>query len=240
MSGHSKWSNIKRKKEAADTKKAKIFSKLGKEITVAVKFGGVDPSTNNKLKDVISKAKSENMPNENITRCIKKASGEKGDINYENIVYEGFGPFGVAVIVEAFTNNKNRTAADVRCIFDRAGGSLGQTGSVSYLFKSKGYFLIENNENIDFDEFMLNLIEVGADDILDEEEYFEVLTSVEKFNEVKKYLEDQKYTLIESEIKQVPDLYKDLTEDEMEKFQDFLDKLLENDDVESIWHDVEM
>lgn len=240
MSGHSKWSNIKRKKEAADTKKAKIFSKLGKEITVAVKFGGVDPSTNNKLKDVISKAKAENMPNENITRCIKKASGEKGDINYENIVYEGFGPFGVAVIVEAFTNNKNRTAADVRCIFDRAGGSLGQTGSVSYLFKSKGYFLIENNENIDFDELMLNLIEVGADDILDEEEYFEVLTSVEKFNEVKKYLEDQKYTLIESEIKQVPDLYKDLTEDEMEKFQDFLDKLLENDDVESIWHDVEI
>lgn len=146
MSGHSKWANIRRKKEATDAKKANIFSKLGKELAVAVKMGGSpDPNVNSKLKDVISKAKAQNMPNDNINRCIQKAAGESDAANYEEIVYEGFGPCGVSVIVNVTTDNKNRAAADIRHIFSKAGGNLGQTGSVSYMFNKKGYFLIEKN-----------------------------------------------------------------------------------------------
>lgn len=236
MSGHSKWANIKRRKEAVDGKKAKIFSKLGKEITVAVKLGGSDPNSNSKLRDMIAKAKSENMPNDNITRCIQKAAGEGNSSNYEEISYEGFGPFGVSVIVEAMTDNKNRAAADIRCIFDRAGGNLGQTGSVGYMFEKKGYFVIEKTSNIDEDELMLNVIDNGADDFIAEDEYYEVFTSPDNFNKVKEYLEQNNYVLIEADIKMISNIKKDLTEEEEEKFVTFLDKLEENDDVQNVWH----
>ncbi|MCX8074640.1 MAG: YebC/PmpR family DNA-binding transcriptional regulator [Clostridia bacterium] len=236
MSGHSKWANIKRRKEAVDSKKAKIFSKFGKEITVAVKQGGSDPNVNTKLKDIIAKAKSENMPNDNISRCIQKASGEGISGNYEELSYEGFGPFGTSIIVEVMTDNKNRTASDVRLIFDRAGGTLGQIGSVGYMFEKKGYFIIEKSQNINEDEFMLNVIDNGADDFVVEEEYYEVYTKPEMYAQVKEYLEKNKYSIIESEIKMISNIKKELNEEEEEKFQNFLDKLDENDDVGNVWH----
>ena len=171
MSGHSKWNNIKRKKEASDAKKANIFSKLGKEITIAVKNGNSgDLNVNRKLKDVVAKAKAQNMPNDNINRCIQKALGDTTSANYEEIVYEGFGPCSVSVIVEVLTDNKNRAAADIRHIFSKSGGSLGQTGSVGYMFDKKGYFLIEKNENLDEDELMLEVLDNGADDFISDEE----------------------------------------------------------------------
>ena len=185
MSGHSKWANIKRKKEATDTKRANIFSKLGKELTVAVKMGGSpDPNVNRKLRDVIAKCKANNMPNDNINRCIQKAAGDSNGANYEEITYEGFGPCGVAVIVEATTDNKNRTAADVRHIFSKAGGSLGVSGSVGYMFEKKGYILIEKNDSIDEDELMMTALDAGAEDFVSDEEYIEIFTSPDTFSDV--------------------------------------------------------
>lgn len=237
MSGHSKWANIKRKKEATDSKKASIFSKLGKEITVAVKMGGsADPNVNRKLKDVIAKAKSQNMPNDNINRCIQKAAGDSSAENYEEIVYEGFGPCGLAVIVEALTDNKNRTAADVRAAFSRAGGSLGQTGSVGYMFEKKGYILIEKNSNIDEYELMLEVLEHGAEDFVSEEEYIEITTSPEDFSAVREFLEEKNITMLEADVRQIANIKKDLTDEECEKVQNFLDKLEDMDDVQNIWH----
>ncbi|MNI62614.1 putative transcriptional regulatory protein [compost metagenome] len=189
---------------------------------------------------MIAKAKAENMPNDNISRCIQKASGEGNTSNYEDITYEGFGPFGVAVIVEAMTDNKNRAAADVRCIFDRAGGSLGQTGSVGYMFDKKGYFLIEKNDNIDEEDLMLNVIDQGAEDFIVEEEYYEILTLPDSFSSVKKYLEENNYVCLESEIKMIANIKKELTEDEEERFNNFLDKLEDNDDVDAVWHNADM
>ncbi len=237
MSGHSKWANIKRKKEATDSKKASIFSKLGKEITVAVKMGGsADPNVNRKLKDVIAKAKSQNMPNDNINRCIQKAAGDSSAENYEEIVYEGFGPCGLAVIVEALTDNKNRTAADVRAAFSRAGGSLGQTGSVGYMFEKKGYILIEKSSNIDEYELMLEVLEHGAEDFVSEEEYIEITTSPEDFSAVREFLEEKNITMLEADVRQIANIKKDLTDEECEKVQNFLDKLEDMDDVQNIWH----
>ncbi len=237
MSGHSKWANIKRKKEATDSKKASIFSKLGKEITVAVKMGGsADPNVNRKLKDVIAKAKSQNMPNDNINRCIQKAAGDSSAENYEEIVYEGFGPCGLAVIVEALTDNKNRTAADVRAAFSRAGGSLGQTGSVGYMFEKKGYILIEKSSDIDEYELMLEVLEHGAEDFVSEEEYIEITTSPEDFSAVREFLEEKNITMLEADVRQIANIKKDLTDEECEKVQNFLDKLEDMDDVQNIWH----
>ena len=176
MSGHSKWANIKRKKESTDAKKANIFSKLGKELTVAVKMGGsADPNINSKLKDVIAKAKAQNMPNDNINRCIQKAVGDSNATNYEEITYEGFGPCGVSVIVEAMTDNKNRAAADIRFIFTKSGGSLGQTGSVGYMFNKKGYILIEKTEGLDEDTLMMEALDNGAEDFVSEDEYLSLI-----------------------------------------------------------------
>ena len=190
MSGHSKWANIKRKKEATDTKRANIFSKLGKELTVAVKMGGSpDPNVNRKLRDVIAKCKANNMPNDNINRCIQKAAGDSNGANYEEITYEGFGPCGVAVIVEATTDNKNRTAADVRHIFSKAGGSLGVSGSVGYMFEKKGYILIEKNDSIDEDELMMTTLDAGAEDFISDEEYIEIFTSPDAFSDVLEAIE---------------------------------------------------
>jgi YebC/PmpR family DNA-binding regulatory protein len=240
MSGHSKWANIRRKKESTDAKRANIFSKIGKELTVAVRNGGSsDPSTNNKLRDVIAKAKANNMPNDNITRCIQKAAGDTNGANYEEITYEGFGPVGVSVIVEVMTDNKNRTAADIRCIFDRSGGNMGQTGSVSYMFKKKGIIIIEKNDKISEDDLMMEVLENGAEDCKVEEEYYEIISDPTDFYNLKEYLEKNEYTLIESEIKMVPDMKKELTEDEENKLQIFLDKLEENDDVQNIWHNAD-
>ena len=241
MSGHSKWANIRRKKEATDAKKANIFSKLGKELAVAVKMGGSpDPNVNSKLKDVISKAKAQNMPNDNINRCIQKAAGESDAANYEEIVYEGFGPCGVSVIVNVTTDNKNRAAADIRHIFSKAGGNLGQTGSVSYMFNKKGYFLIEKTDDLDEDTLMLDVLDEGADDFVSEDEYIEIITAPENFSKVRDYLEAHNYKLDEADVRQIATIKKELTEEEEEKFQNFLDKLEENDDVQDVWHNADI
>lgn len=241
MSGHSKWANIKRKKEATDSKKANIFSKLGKEITVAVKMGGSpDPNVNRKLKDVIAKAKSQNMPNDNINRCIQKAAGDSSSDNYEEMTYEGFGPCGLAVIVEALTDNKNRTAADLRSIFSKSGGSLGQTGSVGYMFEKKGYILIERTSDIDEDSLMLEVLELGAEDFVSEEEYIEILTIPEDFSAIREGLENKNLTILEADIRQIASIKKELSEEEIEKVQNFLDKLDDNDDVQNVWHNADM
>ena len=239
MSGHSKWANIKRRKEAVDGKKANIFSKIGKELTVAVRDGGSDPNTNRKLKDVISKAKSNNMPNDNIQRCIQKASGEGSSVNYEEIVYEGFGPCSVSVIIEAMTDNKNRAAADIISVFTKSGGNMGQTGSVSYMFDKKGVIVIEKNETINEDELMLEVLDNGAEDFISNEEYIEIRTEVGEFSKLKDYLEDKGYTFIESEIKMIANIKKELTEEEENKLQIFLDKLEDLDDVQNVWHNAE-
>lgn len=240
MSGHSKWANIKRRKEAVDGKKAKIYSKLGKEITVAVKQGGPDPSTNAKLRDMIAKAKSNNMPNDNINRCIQKAAGDSSADNYEEITYEGYGPAGVAVIVDVMTDNRNRSAADIRCIFDRSGGNLGQTGSVGYMFDKKGIIVIENTSSVDEQELMEKVIDAGAEDFVSDEEYFEIVTAPQDFTTVREALEQDNYELVEAEIKMVPNMKKELSEEEEEKFNRFLDKLDDNDDVQNVWHNADM
>ena len=241
MSGHSKWANIRRKKVAPDAKKANIFSKLGKELAVAVKMGGSpDPNVNSKLKDVISKAKAQNMPNDNINRCIQKAAGESDAANYEEIVYEGFGPCGVSVIVNVTTDNKNRAAADIRHIFSKAGGNLGQTGSVSYMFNKKGYFLIEKTDDLDEDTLMLDVLDEGAEDFVSEDEYIEIITAPENFSKVRDYLEAHNYKLDEADVRQIATIKKELTEEEEEKFQNFLDKLEENDDVQDVWHNADI
>lgn len=240
MSGHSKWANIKRRKEAVDSKKAKIYSKLGKEITVVVKQGGPDPSTNAKLRDMIAKAKANNMPNDNINRCIQKAAGDTSADSYEEITYEGYGPAGIAVIVEVMTDNRNRSASDVRCIFDRSGGNLGQTGSVGYMFDKKGVIVIENSSSIDEQELMMLVIDAGAEDFVSDEEYFEIITTPQDFTAVREALEKENYELVEAEIKMVPNMKKELSEEEEEKFNRFLDKLDDNDDVQNVWHNADI
>ena len=241
MSGHSKWANITRKKEATDTKRAGIFSKLGKELTVAVKMGGSpDPNVNRKLRDVIAKCKANNMPNDNINRCIQKAAGDANADNYEEITYEGFGPCGVAVIVEATTDNKNRTAADVRHIFSKSGGSLGVNGSVGYMFEKKGYILIEKDESIDEDDLMMTVLDAGADDFVPDEEYIEIFTSPDTFSEVLEAVEKTGAKIVESDVRQIASMKKELTEEEEEKMQNFLDRMEENDDVQNVWHNADM
>ena len=239
MSGHSKWANIKRRKEAVDGKKAQIYSKLGKEITVAVKQGGPDPQNNAKLRDVISKAKANNMPNDNINRCIQKASGENNGANYEEITYEGFGPHGVAVIVEAMTDNRNRAAADIRCIFDRSGGTLGQTGSVGYMFTKKAVFVLEKTSDIDEDELMMEVLELGAEDMSSDEECIEITAEPQTFSTILEYLEKKSYSMIEAEVKMLPTIKKELNENDIEKFENFIDKLESNDDVQNVWHNAD-
>ena len=193
MSGHSKWSTIKRKKEKTDAKKGKIFTKIGREIAVAVKQGGPDPDTNSRLRDCIAKAKANNMPNDNIARSIKKASGELGNINYEEITYEGYGANGVAVIVEVLTDNRNRTAADVRHALTKGGGSLGANGCVSWMFDKKGVIEIEDDGSIDEDELMMTAIDAGADDFSSEDGVFTVLTDPAGFSGVREALEKAGY-----------------------------------------------
>ena len=244
MAGHSKWKNIMHKKAKTDAQRAKVFTKIGKEMSVAIKEGGADPNVNIKLRDLIAKAKSFNVPNDNIERVIKKASGGD-DINYENIVYEGYGPSGVAVIVECMTDNRNRTSGDMRHYFDKYGGNLGATGCVTYLFSETGVIVI-NADSIDEDKFMEDTIEAGATDFSREEgeedgEYvFEVLTEPNQLLNVSASLEKMGYKFLSSEVDKIPSVYVKLeSEDDTAKMDKLIELLEDNDDVVNIWHNLE-
>ena len=238
MSGHSKWNNIKRTKEKSDAQRGKIFTKIGREIAVIVKQGGSDPNVNTKLKDVIQKAKQNNMPNDSIERSIKKAAGELSGVNYEPMTYEGYGAGGSAVIVECLTDNKNRTAGDVRHAFDKHGGSLGSTGCVSYLFKRKGQIIIEKTINTDLDTVMMDSLDCGADDIVEGDDVIEVFTTPESLNEVKTLMEQKGYSFLSCEVALLPDNYIDLDEQKLTQFQKMLDTLNDLDDVQEVYHNV--
>ncbi|MBO5898005.1 MAG: YebC/PmpR family DNA-binding transcriptional regulator [Clostridia bacterium] len=240
MSGHSKWANIKHKKEKTDAQKAKVFTKIGKEITVAVKMGGGDPASNSKLRDLIAKAKSNNVPNDNIERCIKKAQGMQ-DVNYEEIVYEGYGPAGVAVIVETTTDNRNRTAGEVRHYFDKFGGNMGQTGCVSYMFEPKGLIVIQDEDGeIDEDALMETALEAGAEDFSGEEGVFEITTETADVFAVKEALEAAGYTIASAEQTKLPNTYVELTdEDDIKHMSLLLEHLDDNDDVINVYHNWE-
>lgn len=239
MSGHSKWSTIKRKKEKTDGQRAKVFTKIGREIAVAVREGGPDPSSNSKLKDVIAKAKANNVPNDNIERIIKKASGDGNADNYEEIVYEGYGPSGIAVIVEALTDNRNRTAADVRHYFDKYGGNMGQTGCVSFMFTRQGVILIEK-EDVDEEKLMEDALEAGATDFLTDDDVFDVRTEVSDLGAVRDALEAAGYTFVSAEVEYVPSTYTALTnEDDIKNMSKMLEMFEDNDDVQAVWHNWE-
>lgn len=241
MSGHSKWSNIKHKKEKSDNQRAKIFTKLGREISVIVKAGGADPESNTKLRDAILKARSNNMPNDNIQRCIKKAAGETGGDNYEEIVYEGYGPSGVAVIVETLTDNRNRTAADMRHYFDKCGGNLGQTGCVTFMFDKKGIIIV-NGEGADEDQLMMDALDAGADDFsAEDDDYFEVSTDPDVFGAVCAALEEKGYKIESAEVLRVPQTTVTLTsEDDLKNMTKLIDMLDDNDDVQNVFHNCDI
>ena len=240
MSGHSKWSTIKRKKEKTDNQRAKIFTKIGREIAVVVREGGPDPASNSKLKDVIAKAKATNVPNDNIERIIKKAAGETGGADYEEIVYEGYGPSGVAVIVEALTDNRNRTAGDVRHYFDKYGGNMGQSGCVSFMFSKQGVLVVEA-EDVDEDQLMEAALEAGATDfITDDEGVFEIRTEPNDCGAVREDLEAKGYTFVSAEVEYVPSTYTKLTnEDDIKNMTKMLDMFEDNDDVQNVYHNWE-
>ena len=240
MSGHSKWSTIKRKKEATDGARAKVFTKIGREIMVAVKEGGADPNSNSKLRDLISKAKSNNVPNDNIERVIKKAAGEGDKTNYEENVYEGYGPGGVAVIVECLTDNKNRTAADVRHFFDKFGGNMGTSGCVSFMFSTKGMIIVDS-EGVDEEKIMEDAFDLGASDLSSEDGAFEVTTEPADFSVVREGLEAKGYKLLSAEIEQIPSTYTALTDEELIKKMNLLLEHLEaNYHVQNVYHNWEM
>lgn len=237
MSGHSKWANIKHKKGKSDAQKAKLFTKIGREIQIAVREGGADPESNSKLKDIIAKAKANNIPNDNITRSIKKASGEGANDNIEEIVYEGYGPSGVAIIVETVTDNRNRTAGDVRHIFDKYGGNLGSTNCVSFMFDKKGLIVIENDGDVDEDTLMMDALEAGAEDFTNEGDAFEIITQPSNFSEVRIALEKKGYTFVEAEVTMLPQSYVSLKDaEDKEKLEKLLDALDDNDDVMEVYH----
>ena len=239
MSGHSKWHNIQAKKGKADAARGKIFTKLGRELLIAVKQGGPDPAGNSKLKDVIAKCKANNMPNDTINNAIKKASGAGNDESYEEIVYEGYGPNGVAVIVEASTNNKNRTAADVRHVFDKAGGNLGTSGCVSYLFNRKGVIIIDKEStDIAEDDLMMLALDNGAEDFTADDCY-EIITAPEDFSAVREALEKEGLEFVEAEVQMVPTTYVKLDEKGQEKMQRLVDNLDDLDDVMNVYHNWE-
>lgn len=237
MSGHSKWNNIKRKKEKTDGQKAKIFTKVGREIAVAVKEGGgPDPASNSKLKDAIAKAKANNVPNDNIERIIKKAAGEGNTDNYEALQYEGYGPSGIAVIVETLTDNRNRTAGEMRHYFDKCGGNLGQTGCVSFMFNQKGVLAIEA-EGLDEDKVMEDALEAGAADFSTDGDVFEITTEPDDFSGVREDLEAKGYSFLSAEVEMVPDVLNAIEDPELvTKMEKLLDMLEDNDDVQNVWH----
>lgn len=238
MSGHSKFANIKHKKERNDAKKGKIFTMLGREIAVAVKAGGADLTNNGKLRDIIAKAKSCNMPNDTIDRSIKKAAGADDGIIYESITYEGYGPNGVAIIVEALTDNRNRAAANVRNAFTKGGGNMGTSGCVSFMFDEKGLIVVDKEDiELGEDELMMTAIEAGAEDFAAEEDSFEVITTPENFSAVRERLEKAKIPMVSAEITMIPQTYTELTnEEDLKKMNKLLDLLDDDDDVQNIYH----
>ena len=234
MSGHSKWKNIMHKKEKMDAQRASVFTKIGKEISMAVRDGGPDPNSNSKLRDLIAKAKQNNVPNDNIDRIIKKASGNDA-VAYDDIFYEGYGPGGVAVIVEASTDNRNRTASDIRHYFDKFGGNLGATGCVSFMFADKGVIVIEN-DGLDEDKFMEDALDSGAVDFTSDSEVFEVFTDPSELEGVKSALSERGYAFLSAEVEKIPSTYVRLDEENAVKMQKLLDHLEENDDAINVWH----
>ena len=238
MSGHSKFANIKHKKEKNDAAKGKIFTVIGREIAVAVKEGGADPDNNSRLRDVIAKAKANNMPNDTIDRGIKKAAGDANSVNYEELTYEGYGPNGVAVIVTALTDNKNRTAANVRSAFTKGGGNIGTQGSVSFMFDKKGQIIIDKEEcELDADTLMMEALDAGAEDFAEEEDSYEILTSPEDFSAVREALEAKNISMMEAEVTMIPQTWVELTDDEsIKKMNRLLDLLEDDDDVQATYH----
>lgn len=240
MSGHSKWNNIKHKKEKSDAQKAKIFTKMGREIAVAVKSGGPDPDVNGRLKDAIAKARSNNMPNDNISRVIKKASGDQNTDNYEDITYEGYGVGGVAVIVETLTDNRNRTAGDLRHYFDKFGGNLGTTGSVSWMFDQKGIIIVSKTEAVDEDTLMMDALDSGADDFSADGDFYEISTAPEDFHTVRDALEQKGYSFESAEIEKIPQTNVKLTDEhDILMMEKLLESLEDNDDVQNVYHNWE-
>lgn len=238
MSGHSKFANIKHKKEKNDAAKGKIFTIIGREIAIAVKEGGPDPANNSKLRDVIAKAKSNNMPNDTIDRGIKKAAGDSSNVNYEQVTYEGYGPSGTAIIVKALTDNKNRTAANVRNAFSKGQGSIGTQGCVSYMFDEKGQIIVDREEcDLDADDLMMLALDAGAEDFSEEEDSFEVLCTPESFSVVREALEKEGIPMANAEVTMIPQTYVTLTEDaDLTNIQRILDFLDEDDDVQEVYH----
>ena len=238
MSGHSKFANIKHKKEKNDAAKGKIFTVIGREIALAVKEGGADPANNSKLRDVIAKAKANNMPNDTIERGIKKAAGDVNSVNYEQVTYEGYGPSGIAIIVEALTDNKNRTAANVRSAFTKGNGNMGNSGCVSYMFDKKGQIIIDQEEcEMDADDLMMMALDAGAEDFAEEEDSFEVLTDPDDFSVVREALEKEGIPMASAEVTMIPQNYVTLTdENDIKYLNKTLDLLDDDDDVQAVYH----
>ena len=241
MSGHSKFANIKHKKEKNDAAKGKIFTIIGREIAIAVKEGGPDPANNSKLRDVIAKAKSNNMPNDTIERGIKKAAGDTTNVNYEQVTYEGYGPSGTAIIVKALTDNKNRTAANVRNAFTKGYGSIGTQGCVSYMFDEKGQIIIAKEDcDMDADDLMMLALDAGADDFVEEEDSYEILTTPDVFSAVREALEQENISMANAEVTMLPQTYVTLSEEsDLNNIQKILDLLDEDDDVQEVFHNWE-
>lgn len=240
MSGHSKWHNIQATKNKADAVRGKIFTKIGRELVVAVKQGGADPTTNAKLRDIISKAKQNNMPNDNIQRSIKKASGELNAVNYEESSYEGYGVGGSAVIVKCLTDNKNRTAGDVRHAFDKYNGSLGSLGCVSYLFDNKGVLILENTPSIDEENLIEMCLEAEAEDVINDEDVYQIITAPANFTKVKETLEGKGLTFLSTEVTMIPQNYVDLDQAQLSTFQKMVEMLEALDDVQNVYHNVNL
>ena len=238
MSGHSKFANIKHKKEKNDAAKGKIFTIIGREIAVAVKEGGPDPENNSKLRDCIAKAKANNMPNDTIDRGLTKAAGDANAVNYEHVTYEGYGPSGIAIIVEALTDNKNRTAANVRSAFTKGNGSIGTPGCVSYSFDEKGQIIIDKEEcDMDADDLMMLALDAGAEDFSEEEDSYEILTAPDDFSAVRETLEKEGVPMAEAEVRMIPQNYVTLTDETaIKNLQRTLDLLDEDDDVQNVFH----
>ncbi|MCR5430803.1 MAG: YebC/PmpR family DNA-binding transcriptional regulator [Eubacterium sp.] len=238
MSGHSKFANIKHKKEKNDAAKGKMFTIIGKEIAVAVKEGGADPDNNSKLRDVIAKAKANNMPNDTIERGIKKAAGNMEAVNYETVRYEGYGPNGTAIIVDALTDNRNRTAANVKACFTKGDGNVGTQGCVSFMFDTKGQIIIAKEEcDLDADELMMMALDAGAEDIIEEDDSFEVITAPNDFSQVREALEKEGIKMAEAEVTMIPQNYVELTDEEsIKKINTILDRLDEDEDVQKVYH----
>lgn len=242
MSGHSKFANIKHKKEKNDAAKGKIFTRIGREIAVAVKEGGPDPNNNSKLKDVIAKAKANNMPNDTIDRSIKKAAGDGDAVNYEQVTYEGYGPSGVAIIVDALTDNKNRTAANVRSAFTKGNGNMGTTGCVSFMFDKKGQIIVAKEDySGDADELMMVALDAGADDFAEEEDSFEIITAPDAFSEVREAMEQAGIVMASAEVTMIPQTWGTLTDEgDIKSMNKILDLLDEDDDVQEVYHNWDM